>query len=148
MKALFSGTFNPPTKGHLNIIERAERFCTLTVGIASNQRKTDLKLTPNKRKKLLQTITKNEVVIIEGLVVDYAKEHQIDLLIRGVRNPNDFIKEQEMAQMNREIYGIETLLLPADPSYSFIRSSLVREIASLGNSIAPFVPPSIVNAFN
>ncbi|MEX1012963.1 MAG: adenylyltransferase/cytidyltransferase family protein, partial [Waddliaceae bacterium] len=120
MKALFTGTFNPPTKGHLNIIERAGRFCSLTVGIASNQRKSPPELTPKKSKELLQTLIKNEVVLIEGLVVHFAKEHHFDLLIRGVRNPNEFIKEQEMAQMNREIFNIETLLLPADPSYAYI----------------------------
>jgi pantetheine-phosphate adenylyltransferase len=143
MRLLFAGTFDPPSLGHLDLIERGIKLCDeLYVGIANNPAKKPL-FTVDERKKMLQALTKAKVVVFSGLVVDFAKKNKITCLLRGLRSFADLDRELQMAQMNRELTGIETLILPADPRYAHISSSLIRELASNKARLSRLVPASI-----
>lgn len=148
MKALYPGTFNPPTLGHLDIIERAARFCgELHVAIGVNSHKNDALFSTKEKEALLLAITKHlphvAVVSFSGLVAEYAKKHDFDLIIRGVRSCADFEYERQMAWANRELSGIETLFLAASEKFVCLDSSLVREIGSHGKPLHAFVPKEI-----
>lgn len=143
--ALFAGSFDPPTKGHINIIERASGlFKLLYVGIAKNSSKQKTLLTIEERmavlKKLFQKYDHIKIVVIEGLTVDFAKNHHVDVLIRSLRSSDDFSYESSVAYANRQLSGIETLFLPSDPSYSAINGSIVREITWAGGDVTSFLP--------
>ena len=150
-KALLPGTFDPPTLGHLDIIRRAAGICdVLYVGIAENSAKKRSFFSAEERQTLLKSITGDlpqvEVVLLTGLVVDFAKEHQIDFLVRGLRNFSDFEYESQMAFANHEIGGIETLFLIADEKYARLSSTLIREIAFNGHRLQDFIPAEIEKA--
>jgi len=145
--ALFPGTFDPPSSGHLDIIQRASRMCDkLHVGIATNMSKSSL-FTAEERKELLKTITKDiphiEIFAFDGLVVDYAKKKKAEVIVRGVRAFSDFEYEFRMALANRKMSGIETLFLMADERHFHIHSTMIREIGALGGPLKDFVPKSI-----
>lgn len=147
-KALFAGTFSPPTLGHLDVIRRATTICDkLVVGIGVNMQKPDQSFTVLEKQEMLQRLLiefpRVEVVVIEGLVADYAKKHQIDFLIRGLRGFNDLEYESMMASTNRQIREIETVFLLPDPKYHQISSTLIHEIARYGQSLGGFVPEGI-----
>lgn len=147
-KALFTGSFNPPTLGHLDIIHRASKLCEkLYVGVAENTAKAHGLLSIQERMEMLQTLTQDsstiEVVSVSTLVVHYATEKGIQVLIRSLRNGSDLNREYAMAVANKQMSGIETVFLLADPQYEHISSRLVREIASLGGSLKGFVPTTI-----
>lgn len=147
-KALFSGTFYPPTLGHLDIIQRSVMLCDkLYVGIAENPNKKECLLSLEERKEMLRQITSQfpqvEVVHFSTLLVHYAQAQGIGLLIRSLRGVGDLEREYAMAVANKQMAGIETVFLLANPSYEHISSTLVREIASFGGSLKGFVPPSI-----
>ena len=149
-KALFSGSFDPPTNGHLDIIQRAsEIFDSLYVGIAENSSKKSL-LSTKEKKKLLTTLTseyKNvEITEFKGLSVSFAKKIGAEVLIRGLRAFSDFEYEFRMALANRQLSGIETLFLMADERLAHIHSSLIKEISSYGASLKGFVPPEVEKA--
>jgi pantetheine-phosphate adenylyltransferase len=143
--ALFAGTFDPPTLGHQEIIERVCKLCDkLYVAVAISASKRNEPINLIERVSLLQTLTKSlknvEIVSFSGLVVDYAKELKADVLVRGLRNGGDLDYELQMASANRLMTGIETLCLLSSPQYSQINSTLIREIAAGGRSLAGFVP--------
>ena len=148
LKLLFPGTFDPPTLGHLDIIRRASScYQVLYVGISENSQKRPPIFDSNEKQALLKKICSPfpnvQIVTFEGLVVEYAKKQKIDCLLRGVRSVVDFEYEMQMAVANRIMTGIETLLLPADPKYDHLSSSLIREIGSFGRRLHEFVPPEI-----
>lgn len=151
MKAgLFAGTFDPPTLGHQEIIERAAKLCgKLYVAVAKSEGKNKRSLSHEERIALLKTLTKSlknvEVVPFSGLVVDFAKEQGVDFLVRGIRNSADLDYEMQMAAANKQMTGIETLCLLSSPQYSLINSTLIREIASHGKRLEGFVP-SVIEA--
>lgn len=143
-KALFSGSFDPPTNGHLDIIQRASKiFDFLYIGIAENTTKKSL-LSIKEKKQLLTSLTskyKNvEIMVFNDLSVSFAKKIGADVLIRGLRAFSDFEYEFRMALVNRQLSGIETLFLMSDEKLSHIHSSLIKEIASFGGSLKGFVP--------
>lgn len=147
-KALFPGTFDPPTLGHLNIIQRAETlFDKLYIGIAQNSTKKNQLFSIEEKKKLLKTLIPQnsniEIVSFSGLVVDYAQTQNINCLIRGIRTFSDFEFESEMASANKKMTGIETLFLMADTQLAHISSTLIREIASNGRRLHQFIPVAI-----
>lgn len=147
--ALFAGSFDPPTFGHINIIERAAAlFDKLIVGIAINSGKHSL-LSMEDRLTLLQELTKKwsnvEVVSYEGLTVHFARERKLSCLIRSIRSAEDSAIELDIARSNYHLANLETFFLPADEKYAFIRSSIVREIASNKGNLSSFVPPSVAN---
>lgn len=147
-KALFAGSFNPITLGHLDLILRAARlFNPLILGIALNHEKTKGIFTEDEVQDCLKNAVKDlpNVVVIayKGLTVDFAKSNQVDVLIRGLRSAADIEWELSLAAANRKLSGIETLIMPGDPKFSFISSTLVREIAASGGNLSEFVPPDI-----
>lgn len=141
---LFAGSFDPPTWGHLDIIKRAALLCDkLTVGVAVNTTKEEF-LPFSDRLELLQELCRDiphvYILPITGLIGDFAREKGVDALLRALRTFADFEKETAMALANRQLAGVETLLLISDPRYGHISSTLVREIAHFGGALESFVP--------
>ncbi len=148
MECIFPGSFDPVTKGHMDLIERASaRFDKVYVVVMINIRKQGC-FSPEKRKELLEKATAgfpNVVVDMwEGLLADYAGWHPGAVIIRGVRNAAEFDAEYTSAQANRLLNpNAETLIFPARKEYSCISSSAVREIASFHGDIRPFLPENV-----
>jgi len=151
--ALFAGTFDPPTLGHINIINRCSAlYEKLYVVIAHNINKQCL-FSANERSDMLHKLLKDnkniEVVIYEGLIVNFAKEHDVSVMIRGVRALADFSYEFELAMTNKQLYPkVETLFMPTDPKYFLVRSSQIKELAKFGADISNMVPQLVVNKIN
>lgn len=144
--ALIAGSFDPITNGHLNIIERAAKmFDTITVGVIVNMSKTPL-LSPEERIDIIRTVTAHmdnvRVDSFSGLLADYVNDKGFDAVVRGLRATTDFEYEIQMAQMNARLYthGTETVFLMTDPAYSFISSSMIKEVVSLGGSATGLLP--------
>jgi len=146
--AMFAGTFDPPTNGHENIIRRASQlFECLHVVIAVNPEKK-CRYSVENRIKMLNAITGEMDNIIvtfwDGLSVDYARKHDIGVMVRGIRNDKDFLYEYDMACKNRTLYpGIETVFLPADASLSHISSTSVRKLKDEGGDLSFMVHSDI-----
>lgn len=149
--AVFPGSFDPPTYGHLNIIERASRlFDKVDVVIAVNPEKKSL-FTAEERSTLMQTLTEPYANVSvhqwEGLIVNYAKQSGANILLRGIRNANDFSYEFDLSLMNHNLNGdIETLFIPTEQRYSIVKSSSIKELALFGGDISGMVPPIVVRA--
>jgi len=144
---LFPGTFGPPSKGHLDIIQRACLICDrLIVAVAHKPDKQEA-FTKEEKVEMLRLITRSipqvEIAAFHGLIVDFAKERKANFLIRGLRAFSDFEYEFQMALANRRLSGIETLFLMADERHTQISSSLIREIAHFNGPLHDFVPPEI-----
>ena len=144
--ALYAGSFDPITIGHLNIIERAAKmYDSLTVAIAVNPHKTGF-FTIEERVEIAREVTKHipnvKVDTFSGLLADYVNENGYIAYVRGLRATTDFENELQMAQMNARLFTgeTETVFLMTDPMYSFISSSLIKEVASFGGSVAGLVP--------
>ncbi|BBM83294.1 pantetheine-phosphate adenylyltransferase [Candidatus Uabimicrobium amorphum] len=146
---LYAGSFNPPTKGHLDIISRACNVCDrLIVGVGINMRKKAV-IKPDERVQLLEKATAQftnvTVATYEGLTVDYANNIGVNVLIRGLRNPTDFHMEFHMAVTNKTLSpNLETLFLMSTPNFAFVNSYLVREVAASGGDIDAFLPEEII----
>ena len=145
-KALYAGSFDPVTNGHLNIIERAAKmYDSLTVAIAVNPHKTGF-FTIEERVEIAREVTKHipnvKVDTFSGLLADYVNENGYIAYVRGLRATTDFENELQMAQMNARLFTgeTETIFLMTDPKYSFISSSLIKEVASFGGSVDGLVP--------
>ena len=150
-KALYPGTFDPVTLGHIDLIERAlHLFDEVTVAIATSESKTPV-FTLEERIDHIQTIFEGnkriKVIGFTGLVVDLAKEEESKILIRGLRAVSDFEYEFQMTNMNRAMSpDLESVFLTPKAKFSFLSSTLVREIASMGGEISSFVDPIIEEA--
>jgi len=147
MKAIYPGTFDPVTNGHIDIIERAHRrFETVVVAVSQNPRKTPL-FNLEERIGMVKEVVAGqkgvEVDSFDGLLVDYAKRRGIGILVKGLRAVSDFEYELQMAQMNHRLAEVETLFMVATPSHSFLSSSLVKEIARFGGDVTAFVPAEV-----
>lgn len=148
MTAMFPGSFDPPTLGHLDIIQRsAKLYDKLYVVVASNMQKktmfSDIERA-NMLKELLKNFDNIEVVIYSGLVVNFAKENNVGVMIRGVRALVDFGYEFELAMTNKKLYPeIEVLFMPTSPNYFLIRSSQIKELAFYDADIETMVPPLV-----
>ncbi|MBE6046511.1 MAG: pantetheine-phosphate adenylyltransferase [Clostridiales bacterium] len=149
-KALYSGSFDPLTMGHLDIIERAAKlYDELTIGIIVNPSKQAM-FTLEEREEMLKEVLKDydnvNVDHFSGLLADYVNRSGFDVVVRGLRNTTDFDYEMQMAQVNDRLFNdsTETVFLMADPRYSFISSSVVREVSSLGGNIEGLVPEEIL----
>jgi pantetheine-phosphate adenylyltransferase len=147
-RAVCPGSFDPVTNGHLDIIGRsAQLYDELTVAIFVNQSKSSL-FSVDERRELLEEVTAQygnvRIDSFEGLVVDYCRDNDIAVIIKGLRAVSDFDYELQMAQMNRGLAGIDTLFMPTNPEYSFLASSLVKEIAKWGGDVSSLVPPSVL----
>lgn len=148
-KALFPGTFDPPTFGHFDIIKRGIKlFDQFIIGIAHNASKKTL-LPIDVRLNLLQEWCSDKhckVIVIEGLVSEFVREQDITCVIRGCRNTLDFEREWSYAWMNEKLSGVETLFLPSSASTRGISSTLVREVAAHQGDLTPFVSESVTKA--
>ena len=149
--AVFPGSFDPPTYGHLNIIERASRlFDNVDVVIAVNPEKQAL-FSADERIALMQTLTEPFANVSvhqwEGLIVNYARQSGANILLRGIRNANDFSYEFDLSLMNHNLNAsIETLFIPTEQRYSIVKSSAIKELALFGGDISGMVPPLVVAA--
>jgi pantetheine-phosphate adenylyltransferase len=144
LTALCPGTFDPVTNGHLDIIERAaRRFDALVVGVLDNPAKRPL-FAVEERVSLLKEVTHHlpnvEVDAFGGLLVDFATSRGADVVVKGLRAVTDFDYEMQMAQMNHSLAGVETLFITTAPQWSFLSSSLVKEVAALGGDVSRLVP--------
>lgn len=149
--AVYPGSFDPPTRGHINIIERASRVVDkLVVGVLINASKSPM-FTLDERVALLKEavayLPNVEVRAFSGLLVDFAKKQRAGIIIRGLRGVSDFESERDLANANRMLLPeLETVFLMTDPSLSFISSSLVKEIASFGGDFSAMVPVNVKEA--
>jgi len=147
ISALVPGSFDPPTKGHLDVIERcAGLFDRVLVAVVHNPSKTSL-FTADERMSLLRESCGGwdnvEVGSFTGLLVDYASQKDVDVIVKGLRAMTDFDYEIQMSQMNRHLSGIVTLFVATKPEYGYLSSSLVRQVAGLGGSVDSLVPPNV-----
>ena len=147
LTALCPGTFDPVTNGHLDIIERAaRRFDALVVGVLDNPAKQPM-FAAEERVSMLKEATHHlsnvEVDAFTGLFVDYAKRRGADVVVKGLRAVTDFEYEIQMAQMNHSLSGLETLFMTAAPQWSFLSSSLIKEVARFGGDVSGLVPPIV-----
>lgn len=151
MKAMFPGSFDPPTNGHLNLIKRAAAiFDELYVVIAVNEQKKCLFSSQERfemMSKLLDCYSNVTVSLWDNLVVRFAENHEIKVIIRGVRALVDFGYEFELAMTNKELSpDVDILFMPTDPKYFVLRSSAIKEIALLDGDIGAMVPPEVASA--
>ena len=153
-KALYTGSFDPLTNGHYNIIERAAKlYDELTVGIIVNPSKKSM-FTLEERELMIRETLKGlpnvKVGNFSGLLADYVKDNDFNVVVRGLRAAMDFEYEIQMAQMNDRLFNekVETVFLMTEPEYSFISSSMMKEVHSLGGSIEGLVPDEILKYMN
>lgn len=151
MVILYPGTFDPITCGHFDLVRRGSRLCDkLIVAVAKSHSKNPL-FGLEQRVDMARTVLaefKNvEVTVLEGLTVDFASKVGADTLLRGLRAVSDFEYEFQLAGMNRKLSpDIETLFLTPDEKYSYVSSTLVREIARLGGDVSHFLHPTVLEA--
>jgi pantetheine-phosphate adenylyltransferase len=143
--ALCPGSFDPVTLGHIDIIERASRhFDEVVVAVIRNPQKTQSLFTLQERQEMLRECTAHlsniRIEFFKGLLVEFAREHGADAIVKGLRAVSDFDYELQMAQMNQRLSGIDTFFLSTSPNYSFLSSSLVREVARYGGDVSSMVP--------
>jgi pantetheine-phosphate adenylyltransferase len=147
-RAVFAGTFDPVTNGHLDLMQRALRmFDHLTVAVADRMEK-GVVFSQEERVAMIReatsTLDRLTVEPFSGLLVDFAREHKIPVLVRGLRFISDFEYEFQMALMNRRLSDeIETVFLMPSETYTYVNASLVKEIARYGGAIEGLVPPSV-----
>ena len=150
IKALYTGSFDPLTNGHLNIIERAAKlYDELTIGIIVNYSKKSMFSLEERKHMIEETLSHLDNVKVEffsGLLADYVNENKFNVVVRGLRAAMDFEYEIQMAHMNARLFDeqVETVFLMTDPKYSFISSSMMKEVHSLGGSIEGLVPEVIL----
>jgi pantetheine-phosphate adenylyltransferase len=151
IKAVFPGSFDPPTFGHLNIIERARGlFDEILVVVAVNRQKTGL-FAPEERRDLLLELLGGypnvSVHLCDTLIVDFARSNGCKVLVRGVRSVPDFSYEFELSIMNKGLNpGVETIFIPTDPRFFVLRSSAIKELALYDGDLSQMVPPSVAKA--
>lgn len=147
---IYPGTFDPPTNGHLDLIQRASAvFEHVAVAVLRNDEKSPL-FSVSERVEMLEEATAafDNVSIdsFQGLLVDYARKRDARLILRGIRAISDYEYELQMALMNRQLHpGIETLFIPAAEQFSYLSSRLVKEVNRLGGDISAHVPPNVLS---
>jgi len=149
-KAIYPGSFDPVTKGHLDIIKRASKILDhVTVAVLENPRKVAT-FDIEQRVEMLHLVTKDysnvEVDYYKGLLIDYAQNKNISIIVKGLRAMSDFEFEFQMALVNQKLNSsIETMFMMTNNKYSYLSSSIVKEIAALGGDISSLVPPEVYN---
>ena len=147
IRAIFPGSFDPITNGHLDVIERGRMlFDELIVAVGRSPIKNPL-FTPEERVEMIAGLIKDipgvSVESFEGLTVEYVTKKKADVILRGLRSLSDFHYEVTLAMTNRSVTGIETVFIMADAQYGFTSSTLIRDVASLGGDISHMVPPIV-----
>ena len=146
-KAIFPGSFDPFTIGHYSVVKRGlELFDHITIGVGSNCSKKSF-FTLEKRLDIIRQVFHDEprvsVKAYDSLTIDFAKEEKADFILRGVRSANDFEYEKSIADINKRLSSIETVLLFTEPQYSAVSSTIVRDLLSYGKEVAEFLPPGV-----
>ena len=146
--ALVPGSFDPVTLGHLDIIERAARhFDTLIVAVIRNPQKTGSLFTLEERQELLAEclahVPNIRIEFFKGLLVEFAKDHGAQAIVKGLRAVSDYEYEMQMAQTNEAVTGVRTVFLPAVSAHAFVSSTFIREIARYGGDVTALVPPPV-----
>ena len=151
-RAVCPGSFDPPTHGHLDIIGRtAQLFDELTVAVLVNPDKHGM-FSVDERLDLLRQTTSAwpnvSVDAFQGLLVDYCRTNDIAVIVKGIRAVSVFDYELQMAQMNKGLSGVDTFFLPTNPEFSFLSSSLIKQIAQYGGDVTRLLPPTVNAALN
>lgn len=146
-RAVCPGSYDPVTNGHLDIIERAaHQFEEVVVAVLINKTKRYL-FEVEDRMEMLREITEHlpnvRVDSWHGLLVDYCRANGIAAIVKGLRAVSDFDYELQMAQMNYQLSGVDTMFMPSNPTYSFLSSSLVKEVATYGGDVSHLLPPKV-----
>lgn len=150
--AIYPGSFDPITKGHLDVLKRASKvFDRVIIAVLTNSAKKSflpLEIRTQLIKEAVSELTNVEVDNFEGLTVEYARKKGAKVLIRGLRAVSDFEYEMQLSQMNNNLApDLETVFLTTKPKYNFISSSVVKEVALLGGDISKFVPEAVNKYF-
>lgn len=149
LRAVYPGSFDPVTLGHLDIIKRSCNVVDeLVVGVLNNNAKIPL-FSVEERVKMLKEVTKDltnvKIVPFNGLLVDFARQHNASVTIRGLRAITDFEYELQMSQINHKLdEGLETIFLTTSIEYSYVSSTIVKEVAALGGDVTQFVPEVVI----
>ena len=149
-RAVCPGSFDPVTNGHIDVFLRAARqFDEVTVGVLVNKKKSSM-FTVEERIELLRgelaDVPNIRIDSFYGLLVDYCREHDIQAIVKGLRAVTDFDYELQMAQMNHGLAGVETLFITTNPLYSYLSSSLVKEVATYGGDVSGLIPARVHDA--
>lgn len=146
-KAVCPGSFDPVTNGHLDVFVRAsEIFDQVVVGVLINKTKSSLFTVDERIEMLREVVAPYPNVVVDsfhGLLVDYCRENDIPAIVKGLRAVSDFDYELQMAQMNHRLAKVETLFISTNPLYSFLSSSLIKEIVTYGGDVTGLVPDSV-----
>lgn len=147
-RAACPGSFDPVTNGHIDIIARASTlFDEVIVAVGVNKSKHRL-FSPEERMEMLREVcapySNVKVDGFTGLLTDFCLEHDVSAIVKGLRAVSDFDYELQMAQMNSSLSGVETVFVPTSPEYSFLASSLVKEVAAFGGDVSSLLPPSVL----
>lgn len=148
MKVIFPGSFDPATKGHLNLIYRAAKlFDEVIVAVLINQEKPPL-FTPEERIEMIRELMYDydnvSVKLFSGLLVDFVREEKADAVIRGLRTSQDFLYERQLSLLNHSLYSdMEEIFLFTDGKYSYVSSSFAREVASYGGDVSGMVTDNV-----
>jgi len=150
--ALCPGSFDPPTNGHVDVIRRALAiFDQVVVGVIGNPSKDPMFTAADRVSLLREVFADTDRVTVEsfnGLLVDFAKSRNVDVIVKGLRGVADFDSELQMAQMNNHLSSIETCFVATNPSHGYISSSLVKEVARLGGTTNRLVPAEVQRALD
>lgn len=149
-RAVCPGSFDPITYGHLDIIRRASvHFDQVIVAVLENRTKSSLFTVSERIEMIRETVSDLPNVIVDswsGLLVDYCKSKSITTIVKGLRAVTDFDYELQMAQLNLQASGVETMLMATAPAYSFLSSSIVKELAHYGGDVSSMIPPNVNEA--
>lgn len=150
-RAVCPGSFDPVTNGHLDIVRRAARlFDEVVVAVLVNESKQQL-FRVDERISMLRAATDTlsldnvTVTSFQGLLVDFCRDHSVVAIVKGLRVVTDFDAELQMAQMNQNLSGVETVFIPTSPEWSFLASSLVKEVARFGGDVSALVPSDVLD---
>ncbi|CAB4801821.1 unannotated protein [freshwater metagenome] len=149
-RAICPGSFDPITFGHLDIIKRASsHFDEVVVAVLENRTKSGLFTVSERIEMIRETVADLPNVVVDswsGLLVDYCKAHSITTIVKGLRAVTDFDYELQMAQLNLQASGVETMLMATAPAYSFLSSSIVKELAHYGGDVSAMIPANVNTA--
>ncbi len=147
-KAVCPGSFDPVTNGHLDVFVRASQlFDQVVVGLLINKTKSSLFDVEERIEMLREVVAPHPNIVVDsfhGLLVDYCRDHGIPAIVKGLRAVSDFDYELQMAQMNHRLAGVETLFVSTNPLYSYLSSSLVKEVATYGGDVTGLVPDAVL----